>query len=88
MSSNESLTNSSVILNFPETVPRPTLEQGCPIWATEPHLDITADFSGADVAYRGYFFQITYFNFNIFCFHGSNKAGIVFSVLVTCFEVS
>lgn len=57
--------DSSVILTFPEDVPRPTLEQGCSIWTAEPHLDITADFLEADVAIGGFFLN-NLFNFNVF----------------------
>ncbi|CAG9533745.1 unnamed protein product [Cercopithifilaria johnstoni] len=49
---NDSLTDSSVILTFPEGVPRPNLEQGCSIWAADAHLDISADFFETDVAFQ------------------------------------
>ncbi|VBB32510.1 unnamed protein product [Acanthocheilonema viteae] len=47
----DSLTDSSVIFTFPEGVPRPTVEQGCSIWAAEPHQDINADFFEADLTF-------------------------------------
>lgn len=53
----DSLTDSSVTLTFPEGISRPTFKRGCSVWAAEPHLDIAADFSGTDPSFRGFFFM-------------------------------
>ncbi|EFO25171.2 acetyltransferase [Loa loa] len=48
LSCNDSLTDSSILLTFPEGVSRPTLKRGCSVWVVEPHLDITANFFGTE----------------------------------------
>uniref|UniRef100_A0A915PCA7 histone acetyltransferase n=1 Tax=Setaria digitata TaxID=48799 RepID=A0A915PCA7_9BILA len=47
----DSVTDSTMLFTFPEGT-RPTLKRGCSLWASEPCVDITTDFFGANLPFQ------------------------------------